>query len=272
MNPREGLRLLTPPIVGRVARRFRRAHEVSEWEYVGSTWPPEGSVRGWNVASVVQSGRSRWPDLVRVAESSEPVSGSGLAAHNTMLCFAYALGRASSGRQSISFLDWGGGLGQYGLFARALYPKVAIEYVCRDLPLMAEAGRQLLPNATFYGTDEEALARRYDFVMASSSLQYVSDWQRTLDGLATSTEGFLFVTRQPFVDQAGSFVVVQRPAVHGYDTEYPGWVLNKAEFLSAASDLGLVLVREFMTGEQPAIPRAPEQPVYRGFLFERRSA
>jgi putative methyltransferase (TIGR04325 family) len=134
---------------------------------------------------------------------------------------------------------------------------------------MAEAGRALLPDATFYETDEQAFARGYDFVMASSSLQYVPDWQKTFAGLAASTQGFLFVTRQPFVDRAASFVVVQRPAMHGYDTEYPGWTLNKGEFLTVAADLGLGLVREFLTGEQPAVPKAPEQPVYRGFLFER---
>ena len=69
---------------------------------------------------------------------------------------------------------------------------------------------------------------------------------------------------------AASFVVVQRPYVHGYDTEYPGWFLNRAEFLAAADGLGMRLVREFLIQERPFVPDAPEQADYRGFLFEPR--
>ena len=270
MSLRETLGLFTPPIVGRVARRIQRGSTANEWEYVGVNWPPPASMRGWNVESVVRIGQSRWPDIVKAATGTGPLTEGGLAAHNTLLCWAYALGRAATEKRSLTFLDWGGGLGQYGLLARSIYPSVAIEYFCRDLPLMAQAGRSLLPDATFYESDEEAFARGYDFVMASGSLHYVSDWRSTLTQLAGSTERYLFVTRQPCVDRAASFVVIQRPATHGYDTEYPGWVMNRGELVTVAADLGLELVREFLTGEQPVVPNAPEQLVYRGFLFERQ--
>jgi len=242
-----------------------------EWEYVGSTWPAAESMRGWNVDSVVRTQQSKWAALSETASGTGLLAEGGLAAHNTLLCWAYALGRATSGKDEASVLDWGGGIGQYGLLASALYPAIRIKYFCRDLPLMTATGRSVLPEATFYETDEQAFARRYDFVMASSSLHYVRDWRDTLAGLVGSTQRFLFVTRQPFVDRVPSFVVVQRPHTYGYDTEYPGWVMNRHEFIAATKDLGVRLVREFITGEQPAIPKAPEQPVYRGFLFERPS-
>jgi hypothetical protein len=54
-----------------------------------------------------------------------------------------------------------------------------------------------------------------------------------------------------------------------YDTEYPGWFLNRGQFLDEAATLGLRLRREFLTGEEPAVAGAPEQAVYRGFLFDR---
>jgi hypothetical protein len=84
--------------------------------------------------------------------------------------------------------------------------------------------------------------------------------------------GFLFVTRLPVVQTHASFVFVQRPYAYGYNTEYWGWCLNQAEFLAQASQAGLTLVREFVTGEAPVITDAPEQCEYRGFLFQRQAA
>jgi len=188
------------------------------------------------------------------------------------MTFAYAVGRAAAGRSSLTLLDWGGGLGQYGLLARGLFPELEIEYHCYDLPLMVDSGRQLLPDATFHASESEALGRTYDLVVASSSLQYVQSWQTVLLRLGDASQGYLLVTRQPFVSQSASYVVLQRPRKVGYLTEYPGWVLNRTTFVAAAAAAGLELKREFVTGEQITIPGAREQPIYRGFLFSRVGA
>ena len=118
-------------------------------------------------------------------------------------------------------------------------------------------------------SDEATLSRTYDFVLVSASLHYTPDWALLLRRLAGVADAYVFVTRQPFVDKATSYVAVQHPDRSGYyDTEYPGWVLNRDEFLQAAGQSGLRLVREVVSGEQPFIWGAPEQPVYRGFLFQ----
>ena len=80
----------------------------------------------------------------------------------------------------------------------------------------------------------------------------------------------LYLTRQPCVQHAPSYVVVQRPYRHGYQTEYPGWFLNQPELLGYSAELGLRLVREFLVDERPFVPNAPEQADYRGFLFAAR--
>jgi putative methyltransferase (TIGR04325 family) len=126
----------------------------------------------------------------------------------------------------------------------------------------------LLPHDTFHDSDSSALARAYDLVLASSSLQYLKDWRLTLGKLAEATARHLYVTRQPFVTRSRSFVVMQRPHRYGYRTEYPGWFLNRDEFLEAADGTGLRLRREFLIWERPYVPGAPEQGQYRGFLFE----
>lgn len=254
-----------------------RSSGASEWEYRPSGWPDgDSTIRGWNAESILATQLTRWPAFVRSVEGSTPFGLSNEAAgptegdygtHNTVLTFGYVLARAAQGRGRLSMLDWGGGIGHYCIYAKALLPDVELEYHCRDLSLLTVGGRQVLPDATFHDSDETALARTYDLVLASSSLHYSRDWRGVLAKLASVTDHYLYVTRQPFVETASSFVVVQRPYRHGYMTEYPGWFLNRGEFLAETRVLGLELLREFLIAERPMVPGAPEQAEYRGFLF-----
>jgi putative methyltransferase (TIGR04325 family) len=224
---------------------------------------------------VVETQLERWPAFVRSLAAPAPFgvsneSAGGLldyGAHNTIATFGYVLARAAQGRKRLAMLDWGGGIGHYCIYARALLPDLKLDYHCRDLPNLVAGGRSVLPEGTFYVNEDEALARQYDLVVASSSLHYSRDWRPLLARLAEATAGYLYVTRQPFVKETGSFVVVQRPHRHGYQTEYPGWFLNRDEFLAAASESGLKLLREFLIWEIPNVPNAPEAADYRGFLF-----
>jgi hypothetical protein len=69
------------------------------------------------------------------------------------------LARTGHGRERISVLDWGGGVGQYFPLARALLPEVKIDYHCKDVPVLASVGRELLPEISFYD-DDPCLDRR----------------------------------------------------------------------------------------------------------------
>jgi hypothetical protein len=104
--------------------------------------------------------------------------------------------------------------------------------------------------------------------MASGSLHYSRDWRAAFASLAAASDGWLYITRLPMVRKAPSFVVVQRPYMHGYDTEYCGWFLNYSEVLEHSSHLGLELVREFLVPESPFVENAPERCQYGGFLFK----
>ena len=85
--------------------------------------------------------------------------------------------------------------------------------------------------------------------------------------LAGAAGRYLYVARVPVALTAPSFVVIQRPYVHGYDTEYLGWVLNRDELVEAA---GLPLAREFLLDARFSAAGAPEDPVeHRSFLFNR---
>lgn len=248
-------------------------------------WIPEGwsylethpTLKGWASTAILDIYKSKWNDYVsRVAQSApisvtpeSPVNEPGnLLNQNTIMVFAYSLAMAARGRQKVSLLDWGGSIGHYYLLAKAFLPGVEVEYHCKDVPMIAEYGQELLPQAHFYA-DDTCLGRQYDFVLASGSLQYSADWSAVLSRLAAATSRYLLVTRLPVVNTVPSYVFIQRPYLHGYNTEYLAWCLNRGEFMHVVQAAGLELMREFVVGDNHPILNAPESCEYYGFLFQK---
>lgn len=282
------LRAVLPPVVVSVARRVRSRLRVEqpEWEYVPEGWARQRGhpLVGWDLAAVGDAHRAIWNRWLQAVAGTGPLGvdfwrymreaqrggefDRNLGwAHNHVMTFGYVLARTAQARETISILDWGGGVGQYYPLARALLPDVHIDYHCKDMPILNEIGRELVPEATFFD-DDSCLARRYDLVFASGSLQYVEDWQNALRGLAGATQRHLFLTRTPTVAESPSFVVVQRAQSYGFGTDVLEWFLNRDEILDCAAGAGLRLVREFVMLDQTPASGAPEQARYRGFLFE----
>ena len=260
--------------------------ELPEWDYVPEGWrSKDPRIKGWNVESILETHKAKWPEFLRSVQGNGPLetahrlgvayeasalSNNDYAAHNTIMAYAYVIARASWKRDRISLLDWGGGIGHYYIISKALLPEIEIDYHCKDLPLLCQGGRELLPEARFHENEEECFARTYDLVLASSSLHYSEDWKSIAQRLALATRSYLYITRFPIVHRVTSFVVVQRPYRYGYQTEYLCWFLNREEFLTHMNTLEMDLVREFLIQERPQVHEAPEQGEYRGFLFRPR--
>jgi putative methyltransferase (TIGR04325 family) len=307
--PAIGLRrialLLMPPIVVEAIRRLRRLKSIKqgpapqppaasptsrepvadrsaspEWEMVPDTEEVWTAHEGWTHDSILKTQLSKWQDFLRSVEgpralgqSHEASAGAELdyATHNTIMSFGYVLGRVAERRVAASVLDWGGGLGHYYVYARALFPGLKLDYVIKDLPGFCVAGERLLPDATYLSDEGRALARSYDLVFASSSLHYTRDYYGLLGRLCDSAAEWLMITRSPIVQRSDDFVVVQRPHMYGYMTEYPGWFVNRQRLLDFVFAHGLVLERQFLVAEEPNVPNAPERARYYGFLFRRVS-
>lgn len=279
LSLRQMLKECVPPALLNAWRAWRAAGRPADWEYCPQGWRTrDPRIQGWDAEGVVRSQQQTWPDFVRLVRSTGPLginhtdlvpAADNPVAHNIVMCYAYVLARAAHGKQRLRVLDWGGGLGHYYEISRALLPQVELDYTCKELPLLCAAGRATLPEVRFIEEDGEALSRRYDLVISSSSLHYVEDWRGLLRSLAAVTDEYLYITRLPLIRHAPSYVMVQRPYACGYDTEYLGWVLNRSELLEAARGSGLLLEREFLIEERPEIRGAPEQPQYGGFLFRR---
>jgi putative methyltransferase (TIGR04325 family) len=271
---------VTPPVVVRGVRRVTGAttRSAPEWEHVPEGWTrATRDLRGWQDPSVLEAYRSQLPEFRAAVEGAAPLAHGTSAAttlgagsvfeQNTMLAFAYAVLLASRGRERLSILDWGGGLGFHSFVTRAVLPSaVELDYHCKELPQLCELGRREVPEVTFWD-DERALDRTYDLVVASSSLQYSERWASDVTGLAGATAGHLFLTRVPVVFEHPAFVVLQRTRGYRFDTEYLSWVFNREELLAHVGTSGLELVREFLLGLRPDVVGAPEQDETRAFLF-----
>jgi len=271
------LKPFLPPIALPLARSAAALIRRPEWAYVPEGWQeddPRG--QGWHHPSVVEAQRRRWPDFVAAVESTGPlgigheavrIEAGDILNHNILISFAHVLGRAAAGRDRLSVLDWGGGLGYYAVVARSVLPEIAFDYTVEDLPGVCEAGRELLPAVRFTSDEEEALSRRYDLVFCSSSLQYSRDWLAMLRRLAEAADRWVFLTRLPLFETGPPRAVVQRPHWAGYHTEYISWVFSRPEILEAAASFGLVLEREFLVRDGSASAGGTPLSYERGFLF-----
>ena len=258
--------------------RFRRNEPVGqasglsrpEWEHIPEGW--SYPTRGWDAEAVADAYARKWRDYVEAVQPPKPlgvhhetaeVLTGDAGAHNMLVTFAYVLALAADARDRLSVLDWGGGFGHYQVLARSVLSRLTLDWHVQETPAVAARGRELNPEVTFHD-DDAALDGRYDLVVASSSIQYAEDWRALLERLARSAERYLYLARVPIALEAPSFVVIQRPYVHGYDTEYLGWVLNRGELLAAAPPLA----REFLLDARFSAAGAPEEPVdHRSFLF-----
>jgi putative methyltransferase (TIGR04325 family) len=254
----------------------RPAAEPAEWEYIPEGW--EHPETGWDVETVARAYRRKWPAYLAAIEPPRPlgvyyetaeVLEEDLGAHNMLVSFAYVLALSARRRDRLSVLDWGGGLGHYYALARSVVPDLELDYHVKETPTVCAQGRDLLPAVAFHD-DDRCLERRYDLVLASSSLQYAPDWRSLVTRLADAAQHRLFLARLPLVLRAEPFVVLQRAYQHGYETEYLGWVFSRPSLLDAVRAAGLQLEREFLLGARFSAAGAPEDPVdHRSFLFTR---
>ncbi len=271
---------MTPPLAIKTAYQLKRKLKgwPLEWQLLPGGFEQarrDAKIKGWNEQAVMDVYTDEIKAMQERLDAGIPIGllhGDAPARfdeifnHNFAQTWGWVLGRVAGQSAELSVLDWGGALGHYYVWARALRPDLKLDYTVKEMPIFTQQGAQLLPEVRFCSDTHEALGRNYDLVMASGSLHYEEDWRGTLRKILEVAHKFAFVTRLPMTNHP-AFVYVQRPYAEGYDTEYPSWCINRDEFLAEVEKCGWQVEREVVTGERIEIVGAPEVVQYRGYLL-----
>ncbi|MHA8072233.1 hypothetical protein V7S77_09955 [Aquirufa ecclesiirivi] len=253
------------------------------WEYAPKGFLTQIKKGGWDLESIAVVQKEKWEayrDRVRSNQSigvnhEHPDSSIQHEPffHNLLVSFAYVIALSGLKKKSIDFLDWGGGIGHYGLLAEELIKpaEIKINYFCYDFPGFCNHGKELNPNYNYFSDENKYHDHKFDLVMASSSIWYEEDWKKGVDKLCKFETDFLYITRMIFIDEQPSYVALQRPKSMGYNTEYLFWIINKHTFVKYLNEKNFTLVREFEFGNILPIFKAPEQGTMKGFLFKRQT-
>ena len=260
---------IVPPVLWNIASRFKRrvARSTTLLEYAPRGWdtplPGYPSADDFWGAFIAQE-QAFCKALIARIQSGEPMLYQDDDENSKYAVFGYVLALATRHRQSLSVLDYGGSLGDYYWIAQALVPGVQLDYHCKELPPVAEAGRLISPGVTWH-TDDTCLAAVHDLVMFSSSIQCLPDWQDILYRAGQSARAYLLLSDVATVRDVPTYVATHRT---GGQTCLQTQI-NRSDIIRTAERAGLRLVREFPMGPHPPIVSAPEQPTCVGWLFQR---
>jgi len=254
----------------RVMRYISRGNLL---DYAPNGWETPVIGGGWNALSAVEAEKANWPHFCSLLEGTGPLGfhhetrmseTRNVMFHNINITYGYILALASHNKSTVSVLDYGGSLGHYYKLGKALIPEVRLDFSCKEMPAVVEAGKRLTPEVQWY-TDDSCLARTYDLLMITSSLQYMHHWQRFIYEVAGSVGEYFFLSRIPVSHTTDSYVAVQRT----YSTEMLHWVFNKNELENVVIKSGFVLEREFVLGERHYVKGIPEQCELISWLFKK---
>jgi putative methyltransferase (TIGR04325 family) len=202
--------------------------------------------------------------LIARIRAGEPLLETRADEHTKYILFGYVLALAARHQTKVSVLDYGGNLGDYYWLGRALVPGVELDYHCKELPKVAEAGRRLTPEVIWH-IDDSVLTGSYDLVMFSGCIQCLPNWQDILFRAGQSARAYLLLADVPTVRDVPAYIVTHRER----ERTNLQILMNRSEIVGTVERAGLRLVREFAMGPHPPIANAPEQPMCLGWLFQR---
>lgn len=275
------IQLFLPPVVTDFLKRNIGYVGRAPWEYFPGGFESKIKTGGWGLDSIAALQREKWDSYANrigsynalgVNHESPHISNENDPFfHNLLVSFAYVLALSAIQKKVTRVLDWGGGIGHYGLLAEELIKttNVDVDYYCYDFEVFNHHGKALNPAYHYFSDENSHQDVDFDLVVASSSLWYEKNWKAGVDKICKYNSDYVYITRMIFILAKPSFVAIQRPKTMGYETEYLFWILNKSEFLKYMESKNLSLVREFEFGPVTPIFKAPEQGTMMGFLFKK---
>jgi putative methyltransferase (TIGR04325 family) len=173
---------------------------------------------------------------------------------------------ASRPGSHVRVLDFGGAFGHYFHVATSAFPNVSWEWtVVETLTMVTLAARTEVGQSIRWTSDlDSALDERWDFVLASGSLQYVPDPIRVLTKLGRMAP-YVLLTRLPLWPIDHHLPAIQRLSRRDRAGAYPTWVFSEDVFLEEIGAIGEVVLRFDVPEDTARI--AGHRGIYSGLLI-----
>lgn len=135
----------------------------------------------------------------------------------------------------LNIMDFGGSLGStYYQVKDFLTTGACNSWNIIEQPHYVDCGKKYFEDHTlhFFSSVQECNATsRIDFVILSSSVQYLEDPHTFLDELCSYNYKYLLFDRTAFTEGADDRLTVQHVPPEIYDASYPAWFFNEQKFL-----------------------------------------
>lgn len=151
---------------------------------------------------------------------------------------------ASRPRSHVRVLDFGGAFGHYFDVATSAFPNVSWEWTVVETPTMVTLATRTDSGKSISWTSglDSAVGERWDFVLASASLNYVPDPIGVLTKLCGMAPCVL-LTRLPLWPVDRHLPAVQRLSRRDRAGAYPTWVFSEEVLLQEVGAIGEVVLR-----------------------------
>ncbi|TAN42032.1 MAG: methyltransferase, TIGR04325 family [Nitrospirae bacterium] len=158
--------------------------------------------------------------------------------HESLLPFLAAM--VYSEKESVSILDFGGGIGLSYYQVKCGLPKPAtLDFHVVDLEAVCIAGREFYSkesSVSFHCSLDECSSLSFDIVHIGSSIQYIEDWKGTLKSLCAMQADYIMLTNIPAGD-VPTFATAQ----NYYGSKIASWFLNARDIIDVMKSYGFVL-------------------------------
>lgn len=234
-NPKRRLQqviaALTPPIVARPAQRlWRRMHGLG-WNNFEGSWP--------TLADVPSTPRTNHDDpwaqtLPAGWRENLDAPARPTVDENGKLILPLLVSQFS---ELVTVLDFGGGpaAGLANIFQYTRQRPLRVSYILVETPAMCRAVRGEIERRSGKVVEEiPDILPQPSIVNASSSLQYILDYRRTLARLARLAPKFFVVSNTPFTN-CPTFA---RQVLNTPHRKIASWVFNRREFVAEMKALG----------------------------------
>jgi putative methyltransferase (TIGR04325 family) len=205
--------------------------------------------------------------LLRETEA-EPMPDEAIIDHQVL-----ALAVRLVGRDSVSVVDFGGGVGQsFAALRRMVDTSVALQYCIVEIPSIVEHARRLWPDSqVMFAETLEDVPFVPDIVFAKGAIQYWPDYAEGLRRLFALSAAWVLLEKASLLMDR-EYATEQ---VNAYESRIPYWFMSRERLLDVAKQCGYALVlhrrleREY---DQSAFPTELRIGRAASLLFERRSA